>query len=191
MNEIRRSIILTGYMGCGKTTVGRELSLRTGKVLADTDEMIVERENCPVPQIFAEKGEPYFRDLETKLLRDLDAGETDMVCSTGGGIVLRRENRELLKKIGFTVWLTASPETISERLASDRERPLLPAGADPERIRVMIKERTEAYKESADLIVRTDGKKPEEIADIVIPEGLENTVPEIDFDAIFDVNRIK
>ena len=168
MNEIRRSIILTGYMGCGKTTVGRELSLKTGKVLADTDEMIVERENCPVPQIFAEKGEPYFRDLETKLLRDLDAGETDMVCSTGGGIVLRRENRELLKKIGFTVWLTASPETISERLASDRERPLLPAGADPERIRVMIKERTEAYKESADLIVRTDGKKPEEIADEIL-----------------------
>ncbi len=168
MNEKRRSIILTGYMGCGKTTVGRELSRRTGKILADTDEMIVERENCPVSQIFAEKGEPYFRDLETKLLRDLGAGETDMVCSTGGGIVLRRENRELLRKIGFTVWLTALPETISERLAADRDRPLLPAGADPERIREMIRERSEAYKESADLIVRTDGKNPEEIADEIL-----------------------
>ena len=122
-----RPIILIGLMGCGKTTVGKALSKRTGMPLLDTDAIIEEQIGCPIPQIFAEKGETHFRALETALLRYLLQNPTPnpSIISTGGGIVVRPENRQLLRMLGFTVWLSVSINALLARTARSTNRPLL------------------------------------------------------------------
>lgn len=122
-----RPIILVGLMGCGKTTVGKALSKRTGMPLLDTDAIIEEQLGKSIPEIFAEQGEAHFRALETALLRYLyeNPTPTPSIISTGGGIVVRAENRELLRKLGFTVWLNVSISALLTRTAKSTNRPLL------------------------------------------------------------------
>ena len=148
-----RPIILIGLMGCGKTTVGKALSKRTGMPLLDTDAIIEEQIGCPIPEIFAEKGEAHFRALETALLRYLLYNPTPSpsIISTGGGLVVRQEKRQLLRKLGFTVWLNVSINALLTRTAKSTNRPLL---QNTDRRAVFTRldaERRPFYKEAAHL----------------------------------------
>ncbi|MDE7478489.1 MAG: shikimate kinase, partial [Lachnospiraceae bacterium] len=120
------NIILTGYMGSGKTTVGRNVAKLMNYTFVDTDELIVEQQNRSINEIFAADGEQAFRDMETALLQKLIADKKEhLVISTGGGMPLRAENRQLLSRLGKVVYLKASPKTIYNRIKGDTTRPLL------------------------------------------------------------------
>ena len=115
----RQNLVLVGFMGTGKSTIGRQVARRLGFQFLDMDHVIVEREGAPVAELFAERGEPAFRDLETAALRSL--GHLNrVVISTGGGAVVREENRPLLRELGFVVGLTASEEVIYERVSRNQ-----------------------------------------------------------------------
>lgn len=163
-------IILTGFMGCGKTSLGIRLSYRLKIPFVDTDRRIEKEQGCTIAELFENEGEPFFRQLETECLIKLLEEKNCYVISAGGGLPMRKENRRLLKKLGYTVYLTASPDTIYERLKDDTSRPLL-AGSDPRaRIGELMKERHGRYLSAADAVIPVDGREFEEIAD----EFLEN-----------------
>ncbi|HEU4678314.1 MAG TPA: shikimate kinase, partial [Terrimicrobiaceae bacterium] len=123
------NLVLIGFMGCGKSSVGRRLSGLTGHRFVDTDELIVQAEGRSIAEIFSQSGEAHFRDLEQRSLENL-VGVCGIVLSTGGGLVLRPVNRQTLKKIGIVAWLDASPEVLFERAMRSGRRPLLQT-ADP------------------------------------------------------------
>ena len=118
------NIFLVGLMGAGKSTVGRILARRLSKRFVDTDHEIEKRNGVTIPVIFEIEGEEGFRRREQELLADL-AQEQGLVLSTGGGIVLKSENREVLRNHGFVVYLNARPELLADRTKHDRSRPLL------------------------------------------------------------------
>lgn len=118
------NIILLGFMGCGKTSVGRHVAALTGHRFVDTDDLVVREAGCSIPEIFSRDGEAVFRDWETKVLREL-VGICGIVLATGGGIILREENRELLPRIGVPIWLDAHPDSLFERVSRNQRRPLL------------------------------------------------------------------
>ncbi|QRG69755.1 shikimate kinase [Brevibacillus choshinensis] len=138
-----KNVVLVGFMGTGKTTVGAALSKALGIVQKDLDEVIVEKEGCSIPTLFAERGEAYFRDAESKYLDELlDAGP--QILTTGGGVVLRQRNVSAMLQKGTVVALFASEEELIKRLENDTGRPLL-AGGVAERVRTLLKERAGAY----------------------------------------------
>lgn len=153
----RRAIILIGFMGCGKTSVGLRLSYRLRCGIQDTDKMIEAREGRTISEIFAREGEAYFRTLETELLKELAGKEYHQILSVGGGTPLKKENRRLLHKIGTVVWLRIQPATVYERLKGDVTRPLLQGEHPLERITELIGQRSAAYSEAADVIIDVDG----------------------------------
>lgn len=160
-----KNIVLIGFMGCGKTTVGRELNKRLGYPLIDMDQIIEERAGKSITRIFAEEGEPAFRDMETDLLRELSQPDNPRrIISTGGGIVGRQENRELLHMLGYVVWLNAPRETIIARTLKHKTRPLLNTENPEDRITRMMAERHPLYAESAHLEVDTTGLSSREVA---------------------------
>jgi shikimate kinase len=139
-----RNIILAGFMGTGKTAVGRELARRLGWAFADADDLIEARAGKPIARVFAEDGEAAFRAVEAEVARDLAARERH-VMATGGGMVVAEANRRTLEEAGTLVLLTATPETIWRRVGRCRHRPLL-AVPDPQaRIRELLAARREAY----------------------------------------------
>ena len=158
--------ILIGYMGAGKTTVGKALSRETGKKFLDTDSMIVKQMNLSINDIFEKYGEAYFRDLETNLLKNLCESDMDCVISCGGGLPLREENRAYLKRLGKVVYLNVNEMDIIRRLKNDTTRPLLrgPREEVKQRIHDMIEQRDPIYREAADVVIKTGRMK---IADIV------------------------
>ena len=159
------NIILTGYMGCGKTTVGRNVAKLKDYTFVDTDEMIVEQQHRSISEIFAMDGEQAFRDMETALLKQLiDEKREHLVISTGGGMPLRTENRQLLSELGRVVYLKASSKTIYNRIKGDTTRPLLQCENPMKRIEEMIAEREPLYEEGALLIVDVDELKQAEAA---------------------------
>lgn len=142
-------------MGTGKSTIGRELSKCLNYKLVDTDQMIVDLAGKPIPQIFKDDGEPAFREIETQVLVDLQQYQGHII-STGGGIIVSERNRELLKQLGYVVWLVATPEEILDRTARNTNRPLL-NNDDPEgTIRKLLEKRTPLYDKVADLSIETD-----------------------------------
>ena len=158
------NIVLCGMMGCGKSTVGREVAAITGKKFLDTDEIIVEKKG-KIGDIFRDFGEEYFRDLESDLGEELSQKE-GLVLSTGGGLVLRKSNVSSLSQKGKIVFLSASIETLLSRLKKDGERPLLEGEEALEsRLDRLLKVRTPIYEKAADFVVATDGKTPKEIAE--------------------------
>jgi shikimate kinase len=161
-----KNIVLIGFMGCGKTTVGRELHQLLGYPVIDTDQAIEERAGKPITAIFAEDGEAAFRDMETGLLKELNeaAATPRRIISTGGGIIGRAENRELLRNLGFVVWLHASPEVILDRTGRNRDRPLLQTDDPAARIAALLEERKPLYQETAHLNVDTAGLDCRELA---------------------------
>jgi shikimate kinase len=168
MNEPQtppQNVVLIGFMGSGKSTVGRELQHRLSYPLVDMDHVIEQRAGKPVTAIFAEDGESLFRDAETGLLQELAAdGGSGKIISTGGGVVCREENRNLLKQLGYVVWLHAPTEVILERTSKNTDRPLL-HGSDPlERIRTLMEARGPLYEEAAHLKVDTTGLDCGELA---------------------------
>ena len=135
-----QNIFLIGFMGTGKTTVAMEFGKRYAMEVVEMDKHIISREGKSIPDIFAQKGEGYFRNLETKYLKELSSNFNSIV-SCGGGVVLRRENIILMKKRGIVVLLTAEPEEILKRVKDDEERPILRGRKNVSAITELLEER--------------------------------------------------
>lgn len=162
-NALLCNIFLIGFMGTGKSTVAKALKKETGAEIIEMDQLIAQRENLSIPKIFEEKGEAYFRNVETELLMELQSGEKTIV-SCGGGVPMREKNVLEMKKNGKVVLLTALPETILERVRDNEDRPLLQNRKSVEGIRELMEQRREKYEAAADVMVATDGKSAETIA---------------------------
>ena len=160
-----RNIVLVGFMGTGKTTVGQLLAKQTGMPLLDMDTLIEQRAGKPITDIFAQDGEPHFRELERTIARELAAREGQII-STGGGIVLNPDNITDYEKTGLVICLLASPETVMDRVKHDTTRPLL-AGDKQEKIIQLLQSRKPLYEAIAHK-VDTDGAAPESIAAQII-----------------------
>jgi shikimate kinase len=158
-------VFLVGYRGTGKSTVGRLLARRLGWGWVDADEALEERHGRTIRQIFAEEDEAGFREKEAALLEELCRGER-VVVATGGGVVLREENRRRLRAAGRVVWLTADAPTIWERLQRDpttsERRPALTVGGLAE-VEELLRAREPLYRACADFVVDTRGRAPDDI----------------------------
>jgi shikimate kinase len=154
-------LVLTGFMGSGKTTIGRLLAEMLHRPHLDLDEVIVEKAGKTINQIFTDQGERYFRNLESQLLASTIRQEG--ILSTGGGTPVRTENNLLLRRYAAPViFLEAAPEIVLERLKSDRNRPLVRA-LDLDKLLQLYRERESCYRQSADFRISTDQKTPIEI----------------------------
>lgn len=165
-----QNIILIGFMGSGKTSVGVKLSYRLRLPVEDTDKLIERREGRSISEIFADDGEEYFRQLETDLLGELIGRGGTRIYSVGGGTPVRGENRRLLKQLGQVVYLKVSPETVYDRLRGDATRPLLQCPDPLGRIRQLMEERREAYEACADIIIEADQTEMEDIINRIAKE---------------------
>lgn len=166
------NIVLIGFMGAGKTTVSDYLSTMFAMKVVEMDQMIAEREEMSIPDIFATYGEEYFRNLETKLLIEMQSSRNTIV-SCGGGAALRSENVAEMKKNGRVVLLTASPETVYERVKDSEDRPLLNQNKSVEHIAELMEKRREKYEAAADIVVQTDGKTVLQICEELITKLME------------------
>ena len=160
----RRNLILAGFMGAGKTTVGKLCAQALGWTFLDTDVEIEQREGKTIPQLFAQHGEAYFRARETELAREI-AGRKNLVVATGGGMIMNAENRAVLLQAGVCVALMATPEEVMKRLGPEAaaRRPMLQGGKPEERIAQLLKERAPAYAE-LHYHINTNAMTPERIA---------------------------
>lgn len=165
-----KNLVLIGFMGSGKTSVGLKLSYRLRIPVEDTDKLIERREGRSISDIFAAEGEAYFRRLETELLLELLEKDYDRIYSVGGGTPVCPENRELLGRLGKVVYLRTRPETVYERLKDDTTRPLLQCSDPLGRIKELMESRREAYEDCADLILDTDGLEMEDILNKIAKE---------------------
>lgn len=159
----KRNVILIGFMGCGKTTVGLRLSYKLRIPVEDTDKLIEQKEGRSIREIFAEEGEAYFRQQETELLKSLKERSYARIISVGGGTPVNPANQELLKKCGTVIYFRLRPETVYERLKEDTTRPLLQCENPLEKIRQLMEARKEAYEKCADIIIDVDDMEVEEI----------------------------
>jgi shikimate kinase len=162
-----KNIVLVGFMGTGKTTVGLHLEKRTGFPLVDMDQLIEQEAGTSIRQIFAEQGEAHFRSLERSMAQKL-AVRTNHIISTGGGIVLNPDNLTDFASNGLVVCLTASPDTILNRVRNDQTRPLL-AGDKEQQIRDLLQQRQPLY-DAISFQVATDQRTPEQIADSILKQ---------------------
>jgi shikimate kinase len=155
-----KNIILTGFMGVGKTSIGTRLASDLGYTFVDTDELIEADQKMTITEIFAQKGESSFRDVEARIIRTVLEHENQVV-STGGGAVIRDENRDAFKRAGLVVCLTARPEVIYERIKHETHRPLLKVADPMAKIRDLLESRAKFYGQ-ADLIIDTSEKSVDE-----------------------------
>ena len=162
------NIVLIGYRGTGKSTVGRLLAARLGREFVSTDAEIVKRAQRTIPEIVAQQGWDYFRDLESDICREL-ASRDQLVIDTGGGAILRAQNVEALKKDGTLFWLTASVETIAKRIGGDNQRPSLTGTKSfVDEIQDVLRERTPKYRAVADHIIRTDDRSINQLVETLL-----------------------
>ncbi len=157
-----KAIYLIGFMGTGKTIISKALGERLKVEVTDCDEAIVEYAGKTIPRIFELDGEQGFRDFEHETLIQLPA--ENHVIATGGGAVLREENRAHMKEHGIVIWLEASTEEILKRLETDQTRPLLAGGNKAQRIQNLYDARKELYERTADIRIDTTVKSADEIA---------------------------
>jgi shikimate kinase len=157
------NIILIGFMGSGKTSVGVKLANRLGYTFCDTDRIIENECNRSISNIFATDGEEYFRKLETSVIKELYGKLEHSVLSVGGGLPITEGNAELLKRLGQVVYLKTSKETILKRLNGDTTRPLLAGDDAGHKVEELLKFREPIYKTAAHHNIITDGKSFEEI----------------------------
>lgn len=166
--ESRGNVVLIGFMGSGKSTMGIRLSYRLQYILEDTDKLIETKAGMTISEIFAREGEEAFRQMETQLLQQLVEKKGRRVYSVGGGTPVRAVNRPLLKKLGTVVYLRTRPETVYERLKNDTTRPLL-QGEDPlGKIRSLMAERESAYAETADVILDVDEMTTDQVVESIM-----------------------
>ena len=161
-------IVLIGFMGSGKSTVGNILSKKLNMDFVDTDNFIENRENEKIADIFKAKGEVYFRELETKALKEVCNTYENVIISVGGGLPMTEVNRPILKAECEVVYLKASIDTLYNRLKGDTKRPLLQGNQLREKIEELMKLRAKVYEEVAAYSLDTDGNTPEEIAQEII-----------------------
>lgn len=169
-------IILIGFMGAGKTTVGRCLSEKTSWSLFDTDQLIEKQAGMSISRIFEVQGEEEFRRLETETIKALMNREEDWILSAGGGMPLREENRRLLREAGYVVYLKVEPRTVLHRLKGDTTRPLLSGGDVRKKVEELLEYRDPVYESAAHVIIKADNPYPDRIADqirrkIVVKNG--------------------
>ncbi len=165
--KLNEHIFLIGFMGCGKSTCARYLCRMTGAAQMEMDQAIVAEQGMAITKIFAEHGEAYFRDLETDLIRSMKERES-MVVSCGGGAVLREENVVLMKEYGMVVLLTATPETIFDRVKHSTDRPVLNGNMNVEYIAELMEKRREKYEAAADIVISTEMKNVREICEEIL-----------------------
>lgn len=163
--ELKRSVALTGFMGCGKSAVGRELAQMCAAEFIDCDDYIVKKAGKPIPEIFAEVGEAGFRDMESRCIAEL-AGRSGAVIALGGGAVLRRENIDLLRESCRVVRIKTDVAKVLRNTAGDRSRPLL-RGKTPEQVAELMALR-EPYYQNCDLTVDASKTDPRETAGIIL-----------------------
>ena len=160
-----KNIILTGFMGVGKTRVGTQLAKDLGYTFVDTDTLIEADQKQTINAIFAKFGEPYFRDIESKIIQEVVKHERQVV-STGGGAVIRDINREAFKKAGLVVCLTAQPEVIYERIRHETHRPLLQTADPLAKIRELLESRAPYYAQ-ADVTIDTSEKSADNVISVI------------------------
>ena len=166
----KNNIVLIGFMGSGKTTVGIRLSYRMRKSIEDTDKLIERREKRTIREIFAQDGEEHFRELETEMLRDAVAKLKNQIISVGGGTPIKEENRKLLKQLGTVVYFRVKPETVCKRLRHDTSRPLLQCENPMDKVTELLEQRKEAYEACADIIIDVDDLTMQQVVEKVIVE---------------------
>jgi shikimate kinase len=162
-----RAIVLIGFMGSGKSSAGRILERKTRWPRFDTDEMVSGRFGRPIPEIFADFGEDTFRDAESEVVGQLSAA-TPAVIVTGGGIVLRASNVELLRRAGTLVHLEADEETLFRRVSRRTTRPLLQTENPRATLTELLRVRLPLYREAADFQIDTSRLTHEEVAEAVL-----------------------
>jgi len=167
MNAADNAIALIGFMGAGKSAVGRKLSQRTGWPRYDTDERIREQFGISIPDIFARHGEPAFRDAETALVKTLQRGLAGIVV-TGGGIILREENVRLLRGMGRIIWLDADEVVLWQRASRHSTRPLLQTPDPRARFAELLRERLPLYQTATDYRINTSSSSIAEVTDEII-----------------------
>ncbi len=165
-------LVLVGYRGSGKTTVGTMVAGSRRRPFLDLDHEIETRAGRPIRAIFAESGEEVFRDWEELALRALATQYPGAVLASGGGTVLRAVNRRLLRAFGIVVWLRAEPAALAQRIESDvragRERPALTTAGAVAEVAHVLAQRTPLYEEVADAAIETRDRAPEEIAALIL-----------------------
>ena len=162
------NLVLIGYRGTGKSSIGRILADRLGKELVSTDAAIAQRANLAIPDIVTRYGWDHFRDLESQACREL-AGKDGLIIDTGGGAILRPENVACLKAGGILFWLTAEVGTIAARIGGDTQRPSLTGTKSfTEEIEEVLRERVPKYEAAADHRIATDGRTLVELADEIL-----------------------
>lgn len=155
-------------MGTGKTTVSKILSEKMALPVLEMDEILEERFQMSINDIFGTLGEDAFRNEETELLREISDLDSPYIVSCGGGVPLKEENREILRSSGKVIQLSAAPETIWNRISNSKTRPLLSDGFDISKIAKMMAERKTSYEKATDITIDTSGKEPDEIASEII-----------------------
>ena len=162
-----QNIFLIGFMGAGKSSIAKELSKKLQMNIVEMDQRIVQEQGMSINEIFEKYGEDHFRDIESQLI--LDLGNTEpVIVSCGGGVVIRQENSQYMKKTGKVVFLTAKPETIFERVRYSKERPILNGNMNVEFIADLMAKRLPLYEAAADVMIHTDGKTVAQIAEEII-----------------------
>lgn len=170
MSSIPTNIVLTGFMGSGKSSVGRLVAAKLGFQFVDTDAIIVSRTGREIAEIFATDGEERFREIETAAIESLTTLNRCAI-STGGGAILRAENRALLQDMGFVVWLTASEDVLFERVSRNSRRPLLQTANPRETLTQLLAGRRALYEAAAQFTLDTSAMTHAEAADAVIAEA--------------------
>jgi shikimate kinase len=162
-----RSIVLIGFMGAGKSSVGRLLEKRTGLPRFDTDERIATKSGLTIPEIFSQHGEERFREMETEALQLLP-NEKEAIIVTGGGIVLRQTNLDLMRQLGTVVWLDANEEILFQRASRKGNRPLLQTENPRHKFSELLRTRIPLYGKIAEVRIDTSILTHDEVADTIL-----------------------
>ena len=161
------NIVLIGMMGCGKTSVGKAISLKYGLPFIDTDKIIEDREKMTISQIFEQYGETHFRALEAEAAQ-LASNCVNTIIATGGGIILNSQNMTLLKATGFVVYLQCNPKKLYERTVGNNQRPLLNATEERlSKIKELLIIREPLYMKHSNFILNADEATAKDLADII------------------------
>ncbi|MDD3172435.1 MAG: shikimate kinase [Herbinix sp.] len=167
-SKLKHNIILIGFMGSGKTSVGKVLAKQVSYNFSDTDQMLEKKARDTINHIFSIHGEEYFRNMETDLLKELYSNINNTVLSTGGGLPLREQNSKLLKEMGYVVFLKATKQTTIKRLLDDNTRPLLQGEELGKKVEHLLEIRTPIYEKAAHKIVATDDKTIDQIVNLIM-----------------------